>query len=248
MKHYTAMVEVSKRGNPTPDEVDAVMDRLAGYPVSLSVTPRGYRAAHITLPADNLAGASTAALLAVTHGYGLSLDGAVSLEVMSESEADLREGSLEVPDLIGATEAAQVLGVSPQRVRQMIEEGKLAAHRIGERSFALVRSEVEATAAHAGVPGFGKVLRDLGLRASDVVATPVLDRRPEYSWTTPSGESIESEDPPPPGIDDAEQRIVSRYRFRVLGGHEGGILSVDDAGREVTAFEVVRYGDWTTVD
>lgn len=245
MKNYTALVEVSKRGNPTADEVDAVMDRLAGYPVSLSVTPRGYRAARITLPADNLAAASTAALLAVTHGYGMGLDGAVYVEVMSEAEADLREGTLEVPDLIGVTEAAQIHGVSPQRVRQMIEEGKLAAHRVGERAFALVRAEVEATAAHTGVPGFGKILRDLGLKASDVVATPLLDRRYEYSWTTPQGESIESEDPPPPEISVAEKRLVSRYTFRVLGERDGGITTRSSDGPVTTTFEAVRYGDWT---
>lgn len=147
MKYYTAVVEVSKRGNMSADEVDAAMDSLDGYPVSLSVSPRGYRAARITLPAPNLAAASTAAILAVTHAHGLTVDGAIYTEVMSEAEADLREGSAGVPELIGATEAAQLLGVSPQRVRQMIDEGRLSAHRIGDRSFALVRSEVAAAAA-----------------------------------------------------------------------------------------------------
>lgn len=144
MKYYTAVVEVSKRGNMSGDEVDAVMDRLNGYSPSLSVSPHGYRAARISVPAENLAAAAQAAILAVTFAYGLDVAGAVSTEVMSEAEADLRVGSLEVPDLVGVTEAADMLGVSPQRVRQMIDEGKLAAHRVGERSFALVRDEVAA--------------------------------------------------------------------------------------------------------
>lgn len=237
MKHYTALVEVSKRGNPSPDEVDAVMDRLAGYPVSLSVTPRGYRAARITLPADNLAGASTAALLAVTHGYGLGLDGAVSLEVMSESEADLREGSLEVPDLIGATEAAQMLGVSPQRVRQMIEEGKLAAHRIGERSFALVRTEVEATANRArgrewmNHPGFLGLLEQLEIPIGHVLDHPSIHQ------------DIETDGP-------HRARAVARYRFTVLGNYPGGkVEPVGDEGQQdVTKFDITREGEWSTPD
>lgn len=144
MKHYTAVVEVAKRGNMTGDEVDTVMDRLAGHSVSLSVSPHGYRTARLTVPADNIAQAATAAVLAAAHGFGLSVDGAVSVTVMTEDEADLRDGTAEVPELIGSAETAQMLGVSPQRVRQMIEEGKIAAHRVGERSFAFVRSEVEA--------------------------------------------------------------------------------------------------------
>lgn len=237
MKNYTALVEVSKRGNPTADEVDAVMDRLAGYPVSLSVTPRGYRAARITLPADNLAAASTAALLAVTHGYGMTLDGAIYIEVMSEAEADLREGTLEVPDLIGATEAAQILGVSPQRVRQMIEEGKLAAHRVGERSFALVRSEVEAAANRArnrewvDHPGFRGLLEELDIPVGRVMPHPKIHV------------DIEHDGP-------RRARGVARYQFKALGKHPAGIVeAVGDKGQlDVTTFDITREGEWSTPD
>lgn len=141
MKHYTAVVETSKRGNPSHDDVDAAMDALAAYAPALSVSPHGYREARITFPADSFAQAASTALAVVTAALGGE---PVALQLMSEAEADLRDGSLEVPDLVGATEAAALLGVSPQRVRQMIDEGKLAAHRVGERSFALVRSEVLA--------------------------------------------------------------------------------------------------------
>lgn len=141
MKHYTAAVEVSKRGNPTPDEIDTAMDALAGYAPSLSVSPHGYRAARITFPADTIGQAATTALAVVQQ----ALDGTVvRLELMTEDEADIREGTAELPELIGVPEAAQILGVSPQRVRQMIDEGKIAAHRVGERGLVLIRSEVEA--------------------------------------------------------------------------------------------------------
>lgn len=143
MKHYTAEVEVSRRGNPTPDEVDQAMDTLAGYAPSISVTPRGYRAARITFPADTIAQAATTALAVTTAAIGGDV---VRLELMTEEEADAREGTATLPELVGVTEAADILDVSPQRVRQMIDEGKLAAHRVGSRSFALIRSEVAAKA------------------------------------------------------------------------------------------------------
>lgn len=150
-KNYTATVEVAKRGNMPAAEVDATMDRLANNTVSLSVSPRGYRTVVITLPAADIAQAATSAALVAAYGFGVDVDRVIHVDVMSEAEADLREGSLEVPDLIGAAEAAQLLGVSPQRVRQMIDEGKISAHRVGERSFALARSEVHAKVAKANV-------------------------------------------------------------------------------------------------
>lgn len=143
MKHYTAVVETSRRGNPSHDDVDAAMDSLAAYAPALSVSPRGYREARITFPADSFAQAASTAIAVVAGALGGDV---VSLELMSEAEAELRAGSASVPELVGVTEAAELIGVTPQRVRQMIDEGKLAAHRVGERSFALVRSEVLAKA------------------------------------------------------------------------------------------------------
>ncbi|WP_439593905.1 helix-turn-helix transcriptional regulator [Microbacterium sp.] len=244
MKYFTAVVEVSKRGNMSGDEVDAIMDRLAGHPVSLSVTPRGYQAARITLPADNIAQAATGALLAVTHGFGIGLDGAVSIELADEDEMGRRDGAQHVPELVGPVEAAALIGVSPQRVRQMIDEGKIAAHRVGERSIVLVRSEVLAAAASKqdGIPGLGSVLRELGLEARDVLATPLHTRAPEYRWSS-AGQEFESEEPPPPDAEDPRRRIVDRYRFRVPGEHDGGVVEVEN-GTVVTTFDRSRFGDW----
>lgn len=141
MEHYTADVEVARRGTPTSDDIDQAMDVLAEYAPTLSVTPRGHRAARITLPADTITQAAATAAAIVAGALGGPV---IRLDIMTEAEADLREGAVEVPELIGVPEAAELLKVSVQRVRQMIAEGKLAAHRIGERSYALTRSEVEA--------------------------------------------------------------------------------------------------------
>lgn len=143
MEHYTAEVEVSRRGNPTADEVDAAMDALGEYAAALSLSPHGYRGARITFPADSFSQAATTAVAVVTAALGGDV---VRLELMSEAEADLRDGTAELPELVGVTEAADILGVSPQRVRQMIDEGKIAAQRVGGKSFALIRSEIEAKA------------------------------------------------------------------------------------------------------
>lgn len=144
MEHYTADVEVARRGQPTHDQIDRAMDALAEYAPSLSVTTRGHQAARITFPAETITQAATTAAGVVAAALAGPV---IRLEVMTETEADLRDGAVDVPELLGVPEAAQLLGVTPQRIRQMIAEGKLAAHRIGERSYALTRSEIEAKAA-----------------------------------------------------------------------------------------------------
>lgn len=144
MQHYTAEAEVARTGELTHDQIDLAMDHLADYAPSLSVTSRGHHAARITFAADSIGQAARTAALVVEHALASTV---IRVDVMTEAEADLRDGAVDVPELLGVTEAARLLGVSVQRVRQMIAEGKIAAHRIGERSYALTRSEVEAKAA-----------------------------------------------------------------------------------------------------
>ncbi|KAA9133947.1 helix-turn-helix domain-containing protein [Microbacterium caowuchunii] len=122
------------------------MAALAAYAPALTITPRGYRAARITFPADSIVQAAITAATVVEHALGGPV---IHLDVLTEREADERENDLPVPALVSAPEAAAILGVTQQRVRQMIAEGKLAAHRIGERAYALVRAEVEARAVAA---------------------------------------------------------------------------------------------------
>lgn len=145
MEHFTAEVEVARRGDLSLDEIDTAMDALAEYAPALGVTPRGHQVARITFPADTIAQAAVTAARVV----GAALGDVVRIDVMPEHEADARAGEVPVPELLSTPEAAELLGVSQQRVRQMIDEGKLAAHRVGERAIALVRSEVIARAAAA---------------------------------------------------------------------------------------------------
>lgn len=146
MQHFTAEVEVARRHDLTPDEIDAAMDALADYAPSLGVTPRGHQSARLTFPADTIVQAARTAASVVESALAGSV---IRLDVMPEAEADERDGDVAVPDLVSTPEAAALLGITQQRVRQMIDEGKLAAHRVGERSIALVRREVESRAARA---------------------------------------------------------------------------------------------------
>jgi len=145
MTHYTVEVEVARRGEPTEAEIDAAMDDLAAFGGSFGATPRGWWNARMTFPADSM---HQAALTAQRVAENALHGDAIRVEVMTEEEADARDADVPVPDLIGTTEAASILGVSEARVRQMIGEGRLAAHRVGERGIALVRSAIVNEAAH----------------------------------------------------------------------------------------------------
>jgi excisionase family DNA binding protein len=56
-------------------------------------------------------------------------------------------------ELLSVREVAQVLGVSERRVRALVEGGRLPAIRVGARTYAILRSEVER---------FAKVPRQTG--------------------------------------------------------------------------------------
>ncbi|GAA2981538.1 excisionase family DNA binding protein [Microbacterium terrae] len=233
---FVAVVEVSRRGELTVDEVGLVIDRLPGQDVSLIVSQRGYRTARIVVDAENIAAAATHALLAVQHGFGLGWDSVVSIDLMSEAEAKLREGSAAVPELVGAAEAARLLGRSPQAVRQMIEDGRLSAYRVGDRSFALVKSEVLAAAARRtdwkSHPGLLGVLEEKDISIDRVLPSPRIRINIENDGAR-------------------RARTVARYEFTVLGRYEdpeGKIVSIAEGQQELTEFDFTRIGDWTSPD
>ena len=116
---------------------DELVDRLVDYhpAVGPSDLVPGAREVVITLPAASLSQAITtvravAAPLGVLHG----------LEIVPTAAWDHRLGrTTNGDDLIGVTEAAGVLGVTPQAVRERLAAGTLPGRKIG-RNWALPAS------------------------------------------------------------------------------------------------------------
>ena len=108
---------------------DELVDRLVDYhpAVGPSDLVPGAREAVITLPAASLSQAITtiravAASLGVLHG----------LEIVPTAAWDRRLGrTTNEDDLIGVTEAAGALGVTPQAVRERLAAGTLPGRKIG---------------------------------------------------------------------------------------------------------------------
>ena len=112
--------------------------QLEDWHAAVGHSPRGYVDVQMTLPAEDLVRAASTAV-AITAPIIQAHP--LRVEVMTEAEFDARLGEVPMPEMVGVTEAADILGVSRQRVLQMVDEGKLASIRVG-KSIALARDEV----------------------------------------------------------------------------------------------------------
>lgn len=142
MNHYSAHIELNAR-DLTATNAESLLEALAAYSPAVGNSPRGWIDAQITVPADNLAQATQTAIAVVTQATGHE---PLHVEVMTEQEFDKRQGFESLPELIGATDAAAMLGVSRQYVLQLIDKGELQSQIVG-KSAVLARAEVEARAA-----------------------------------------------------------------------------------------------------
>jgi excisionase family DNA binding protein len=144
MHMYNATVEVETKASKLAEaRVDVLMGKLANYHGALGTSARGWLAYTISLPAESLEQACSTALAVITQlGSGTP----VACEVMTEREFNAREGFEDLPDLVSASEAAEILGVTRQAVQQMHQAGKLGGTKIGT-SLAFPRSNVERAAA-----------------------------------------------------------------------------------------------------
>lgn len=151
MTHFSIDINYTIRAEQASTAaLDELVTSLDGFHPAVSFTPRGWLSIMLTMPAEGTEQAVRAAC-AIASGPVARIDAAatiVRIEAMTEAEFDAREGFAHVPDLMGLPEAAAALGVSAQRARQMVDEGKFAtARRVGERTWVVARSEVEAKAA-----------------------------------------------------------------------------------------------------
>lgn len=139
MKMYNAAVEV----DVTSGDPDALMDALASYHPAVGTSPRGWVEARISVPAESLVQACVTAASLVETFTGAA---AIACEVMTEDEFNARQGFISEPEIIGAGEAAAILGVSTERVRQLAVAHQIQSVPVsGRRGY--VRSSVEALAA-----------------------------------------------------------------------------------------------------
>ena len=160
MTDHDPMAAIEHATTPTPPEEDGL--RIAGdTPTLQEVTRAALRAqqaqADLTHAASRArqAGDSIAAIAGAvgvtrqtiyrwTSDMGGDESAHLDVQAITVEQTrrfDLLADQTEVPPLVGVTEAAQILGVTPQAVRQRIQTGSLHGIRVGD-AWALVRGDL----------------------------------------------------------------------------------------------------------
>lgn len=137
---YNAHIEIDER-NFTPDRAVSVMEKLVTYHCAPGTSRRGRLELRLTLPAENIEQATSTAVAVAEHATGNKV---VRLDIMPESEFEAIQGYQPIPELMSVTEAAEALGMTRQRILQMIAEHKFpSATKIGS-TIVLAQTDVEA--------------------------------------------------------------------------------------------------------
>ncbi|PHP52606.1 helix-turn-helix domain-containing protein [Actinomyces ruminis] len=124
---YNATITIRAKGD---DVDDALVDALRDYHPAVSPSPLAEDAwdAVITFDAETLGQALTTA-----RAIGEHLGGMIGLEVVPTTAWDRRadQDVRSDDDLVGVTDAASRLGVTPQAIRERLATGTLPGRKIG---------------------------------------------------------------------------------------------------------------------
>lgn len=125
-QHYVIEAETAARDE---DVADSWLDALAPWHGVVQAGPTGNLVAVITLPADDLRQATATGLGILAQAID---DEVLAVTVQTEAMRDERVGWAPVPELVSVAEAAEQLGISRQRVLQLIDAGRLPTVRVGK--------------------------------------------------------------------------------------------------------------------
>jgi len=122
---WQVTADARTRRDLDPDALVQVGDELALF--DASVAGQGQDVSIVlTVSAVDDPGAALTAGLEVVEGalrrYGVDVEAWVAGEALSAAEADRRLSEPPMPEIVSATEAAEILGVSRQRVHQLLAE------------------------------------------------------------------------------------------------------------------------------
>ncbi|MBM4469833.1 excisionase family DNA-binding protein [Rhodococcus hoagii] len=139
MTDYNIIARLGSSPEPIEDRALALVDAFAEYGASVGPLGNGTAELTITVPADNIR-------QAIDTGFALLADRGVqptSIEAMTTEDWDRGHAIDGSDEMLSVTQAADLLGVSRQRVLQRISEGTIAARKVG-RAWAIPRGALQA--------------------------------------------------------------------------------------------------------
>lgn len=156
---YSAHVELARK-RISEDQAGAFLDHLEQFHGAVGISPGGHVDAQISVEASTIGQAATVAALVVqdaaTSAGMHSGTTAIAVEVMTEDLWNVRQGwddepaASEQPSVIGSDEVSKILGVSRQRVMQLVDEGRLTSIPVGARAHGFIRGDVVKLAQDRG--------------------------------------------------------------------------------------------------
>jgi excisionase family DNA binding protein len=171
MKHYSIHIELDIK-DPSEERIHQLRDFLdqAGFSPAVGTSPRGWLDAQVT--ATNPLGLVQAIMATTASVQQLAGAKAIAIEAMPEDEFDARQPrDITIPELVTVAQAAELLGVTRQRVLQMIAEHKFTtATRVGEKTLVIAYADVLHKLESDGWPKYDGTLPD-GITADDVART-----------------------------------------------------------------------------
>jgi excisionase family DNA binding protein len=134
---------------PDGDALGAILDALP----SGSAVGRSAWSDHLTVQvtafAPDVRAAAATGVLFAEHAWRamagtVEVPDVLGLEVLTPEETERRSARSEEPlELVSVTEAADMLGVTPGRIRQRAAAGELGAIKVGDAGWAFPRDLVE---------------------------------------------------------------------------------------------------------
>lgn len=142
MNHYSIYIELDIP-SPNPETITELHGWLVdrGFQnAAVGTSPAGRLDVLVTALGDGLSMAQATTLAIVQQLAGAA---AVYTENMTEEEFNARQGFTPIPDLVSVSEAADRLGISRQRVLQMVETGAFRSARKVGNTLVIAATEVE---------------------------------------------------------------------------------------------------------
>lgn len=143
MEYWNVIIEFD---HPYTDDGvdDDILDAFADWHAVVDSAANHHVEVTLSIIAENMRQSCLQALaLLSAHD---SLPTACRIDVLRSSEYDRMNGFEPVPSLVSVTQAAATLGVTRQRVLQMIHEGSVNGIKVGN-GWALSRAEIDNIAA-----------------------------------------------------------------------------------------------------
>lgn len=126
---WNVIASLDVRAAAAQAEGERLVGELAGFHPAAGVDDVGRLELVVSLPAESARTAAVAGLAVIEAAAGRPV---VAAQVLAAAEFDVRNGAESLPELVGVSEAAELLGVSRQAVLQMVEAGRLPSGRAGK--------------------------------------------------------------------------------------------------------------------